>query len=111
MKYCFCSISVTAVALSMKELEPLILVQSTNSDVLGSIMNKTSMNYIGNEMTPLFSIAQEERLDAFLNRLQSAFESNQIANIPTSAVMELYEYKVQFFRTFYFISYLDICIS
>ncbi|EFN82611.1 uncharacterized protein LOC105185017 [Harpegnathos saltator] len=89
---------VVAVALCMKELEPLVLVQSTNSDILRNITNKTPLNYTGNEMAPLFSIAQEERLDAFLTRLQSAFESNQIADIPTSAVMELYEYKLAAMR-------------
>lgn len=77
----------------MKELEPLILVQSTNSNIL-EVSNKTSSNYTGNELAPLFSIAQEERLDAFLAKLESVFESNQISDIPTSAVMELYEYKV-----------------
>lgn len=90
--------SVSAVAACMKELEPLILVQSTNSNVL-EVANKASLNYTGNELAPLFSITQEERLDAFLAKLESAFQSNQ--DIPTSAVMELYEYKVQcFFSTF-----------
>lgn len=81
-------------AVSMKKLEPLILVQSTNSNVLG-ITNKTTVHYTKNEMTPLFSIVQEERLDTFLTKFKTAFESNQISDIPTSAVMELYEYKVQ----------------
>jgi len=73
----------------MKELEPLILVQNTNNNIL-EISSKVSLNYIGNELAPLFSFGQEERLDAFLTKL----ESNQISDIPTSAVMELYEYKV-----------------
>ena len=73
----------------MKELEPLILVQNTNNNIL-EISSKVSLNYIGNELAPLFSFKQEERLDAFLTKL----ESNQINDIPTSAVMELYEYKV-----------------
>lgn len=78
----------------MKELEPLMLVQSTDSNMLGNITSKTPLNYTGTEMAPLFAIAQEESLDAFLARLQSFFESDQVADIPTSAVMELYEYKV-----------------
>jgi len=86
----------------MKELEPLILVQSTNSNIL-EVSNKTSLNYTGNELAPLFSIAQEERLDAFLAKLKSAFESNQINDIPTSAVMELYEYKVKFIHVYFFL--------
>lgn len=77
----------------MKQLEPLILVQSINNNVF-EVMNKASLNYTGNEMTPLFSIAQEERLDMFLAKLKSTFEANQIADVSTSAVMELYNYKV-----------------
>ncbi|XP_072765120.1 protein CIP2A homolog L [Anoplolepis gracilipes] len=88
---------VSAVAVCMKELEPLMLVQSTNSNVL-EVANKASLNYTGNELAPLFSITQEERLDAFLAKLESAFESNQISDIPTSAVMELYEYKLATMR-------------
>ncbi|KAG5317679.1 CIP2A protein, partial [Pseudoatta argentina] len=84
---------VSAVALCMKELEPLILVQNTNNNIL-EISNKVSLNYIGNELAPLFSFRQEERLDTFLTKL----ESNQINDIPTSAVMELYEYKLATMR-------------
>jgi len=87
------------VALCMKQLEPLVLVQNTTSNVL-EVANKTPLNCIGNEMAPLFSIAQEERLDIFLAKLKSTFEANQINDIPTSAVMELYEYKVQYLLTF-----------
>ncbi|XP_029668888.1 uncharacterized protein LOC115238883 [Formica exsecta] len=88
---------VSAVAVCMKELEPLMLVQSTNSNVL-EVANKASLNYTGNELAPLFSITQEERLDAFLAKLESTFESNRINDIPTSAVMELYEYKLATMR-------------
>lgn len=77
----------------MKQLEPLILVQSINNNVL-EITNKASPSYTGNEMTPLFSIAQVERLDMCLAKLKSTFEANQIADLSTSAIMELYEYKV-----------------
>ncbi|XP_011872879.1 PREDICTED: uncharacterized protein LOC105564808 [Vollenhovia emeryi] len=90
---------VSAVAQCMKELEPLILVQSINSNILEA-SNKASMNYAGNELASLFSFAQEERLDSFLAKLKSAFESNQISDIPTSAVMELYEYKLAATRHF-----------
>lgn len=76
----------------MKQLEPLILVQSTPGTV-ASIGSKVPTNS-NSEMAPLFSFAQEERLDAFLAKLQRAYELNQIGDITTSAVMELYEYKV-----------------
>jgi hypothetical protein len=42
------------------------------------------------DMTPLFSLAQEGRLDNFLAKLQGS----EIQDIPTSAIMELYEYKL-----------------
>lgn len=76
----------------MKQLEPLILIQST-SGMESNIGNKMSIN-ANSEMAPLFSFAQEERLDAFLAKLKRTYESNQINDITTSAVMELYEYKV-----------------
>lgn len=76
----------------MKELEPLMLVQSTSSNI-PEVANKASLNHNGNELVPLFSIAQEEHLDA-LAEIKSAFESNQISDITTSAVIGLYEYEV-----------------
>lgn len=76
----------------MKQLEPLILVQST-SGMVASVGNKMSVTS-NSEMAPLFSFVQEERLDAFLAKLESAYESNQLGDITTSAIMELYEYKV-----------------
>ncbi|XP_076246086.1 uncharacterized protein LOC143186346 [Calliopsis andreniformis] len=87
---------VAAVALCMKQLEPLILVQSIPGTV-ASVGNKMPMNS-NSEMAPLFSFAQEERLDAFLAKLKRAYESNQIGDITTSAVMELYEYKLAAMR-------------
>ncbi|EFN73679.1 Protein KIAA1524-like protein [Camponotus floridanus] len=87
---------ISAVAVCMKELEPLMLIQS-NNNVL-EVTNKSSLNYTGNELAPLFSVTQEERLDACLAKLKSAFESNQINDIATSAVMELYEYKLAAMR-------------
>ncbi|XP_078043958.1 uncharacterized protein LOC144473709 [Augochlora pura] len=82
---------VFTVALCMKELEPLILVQSTPG-VVASIGSKVSINP-NSDMAPLFSFAQEERLDAFLAKL-----TNQMSDITTSAVMELYEYKLAAMR-------------
>lgn len=87
---------VSAVALCMKQLEPLILVQSTPGMVT-NIGSKMTIN-ANNEMAPLFSFAQEERLDAFLAKLKRTYESNQINDITTSAVMELYEYKLAAMR-------------
>ncbi|XP_034189018.1 uncharacterized protein LOC117608268 [Osmia lignaria lignaria] len=87
---------VSAVALCMKQLEPLILIQSSPG-VAPNVANKISISS-NTEMAPLFSFSQEERLDAFLAKLQRAYESNEIGDITTSAVMELYEYKLAAMR-------------
>lgn len=42
------------------------------------------------DMMPLFSLAQEGRLDNFIAKL----ECSEIREISTSTVMELYEYKL-----------------
>ncbi|XP_026666939.1 uncharacterized protein LOC108621991 [Ceratina calcarata] len=84
------------VALCMKQLEPLILLQSTPGTVTNIGSNLSAET--NSEMAPLFSFGQEERLDAFLAKLQRAYESNQIGDITTSAVMELYEYKLAAMR-------------
>lgn len=91
----FLIISVAAVAQCMRQLEPLVLVQS-NANTITGLGIKSNINYNGNEMAPLFSFGQEERLNTFISKLETAIESNQIGDITTSAVMELYEYKVKF---------------
>ncbi|XP_015172465.1 PREDICTED: uncharacterized protein LOC107064351 [Polistes dominula] len=88
---------VAAVAQCMRQLEPLVLVQSNANTVTG-LGIKTNINCNGNDMAPLFSFSQEERLNTFISRLETAIESNQIGDITTSAVMELYEYKLAAMR-------------
>lgn len=77
----------------MSELEPLLLVQE-NVNIPKS--NENSVNGHSYESLPLLTMVQEGRLDAFITKLENAFEKNQLSEITTSAVMELYEYKVQF---------------
>ena len=77
----------------MTELEPLVLVQEKTTTT------KISENLINNhthDTLPLFSMAQEGRLDTFISKLENEFEKNKLSDITTSAVMELYEYKVCF---------------
>ncbi|KAG7209026.1 hypothetical protein KM043_015191 [Ampulex compressa] len=88
---------VSAVAFCMKQLEPLMLVQSPNGATIGT-GNKYDLAGTGTEMVPLFSFAQEERLDSFLAKLKRAYDANQIGDVTTSAVMELYEYKLAAMR-------------
>lgn len=78
----------------MEEIAPLVLVQGDLSYTNG-YRKKFNTNFSHEqEMIPLLSLAQEEQLDTCINKFTEAFESNQIENVTTSAVMELYEYKV-----------------
>lgn len=58
--------------------------------VPGSSKVDTGVGVQQYDMTPMFSLAQEGRLDNFLAKLQCS----EIQDIPTSAIMELYEYKL-----------------
>ena len=84
--------STSAVARCMTELEPLVLVHE-RLDVSKVSENLVNHSY---DNLPLFSMAQEGRLDAFISKLENAFEQNQLSDITTSGVMELYEFKVYF---------------
>lgn len=75
----------------MEELEPLLLVQEK---VNIPKSHDNTVNGHSYETLPLFSMVQEGRIDAFIRKLEDAFEKNQLSEITTSAVMELYEYKV-----------------
>jgi hypothetical protein len=82
------------VAKSMTELEPLVLIQERTN------VPKDTDNFIHNhpyDSIPFLSMAQEYRIDTFISKLENTFEKNE-SNIPTSAVMELYEYKVRYFN-------------
>lgn len=90
---CICSFS--AVARRMEEIAPLVLVQGDIHNTNG-YRRKFNVNVAQEQdMIPLLSLAQEEQLDTCINKFNEAFESNQIQNVTTSAVMELYEYKVR----------------
>ncbi|XP_015512989.2 protein CIP2A homolog [Neodiprion lecontei] len=90
---------ISAVAKCMGELEPLVLVQGRTACGQSSKgRSPTDQGYSSEMQMPLFSIAQEERLDLFITKLEQAFESNQIQDTTTSAVMELYEYKLAAMR-------------
>jgi len=58
--------------------------------VPGSSKVATDVGVQQYDMTPLFNLAQEGRLDNFLAKLQCS----EIQDIPTSSIMELYEYKL-----------------
>jgi hypothetical protein len=58
--------------------------------VSGSSKAATGVGVQQYEMTPLFSLAQQSHLDAFLAKLQCS----EVQDISTSAIMELYEYKL-----------------
>ncbi|KAK0170801.1 hypothetical protein PV328_008599 [Microctonus aethiopoides] len=83
---------VTAVAKYMCELEPLVLLQSRTGITTGIPVK--SENYSNIDMTPLFSLAQEGQLDAALEKINNLLADGKITDVTTSAVMELYEYKL-----------------
>ncbi|XP_014215606.1 polyamine-modulated factor 1-binding protein 1 [Copidosoma floridanum] len=85
----------SAVANCMTELEPLVLVQEKTSVTK---ISETFTNSQTHDVMPLFSLAQEGRLDTFISKLEAAFEENKLPEITTSAVMELYEYKMAAMR-------------
>lgn len=86
--------SVSLLAKSLSDLEPLVLASSTSG------MGKADANVENvcgsrqHEMMPLLSLVQEGRLDNFIAKLEEALERSEIRDISTSAVMELYEYKL-----------------
>lgn len=73
----------SSLAKSLCDLEPLVLVSSTSKAA-------TDVGAQQRDMMPLFSRAQEGRLDKFIAKL----ECSEIRDGPTSAIMELYEYKL-----------------
>ena len=82
----------------MSELEPLLLVKEKSN------VSKISEEQVNHhfDTIPLFSITQEGRLDSFIAKLETAFENNQLSDLTTTSVMELYEYKVIFFIVIFF---------
>lgn len=96
-----------AVSRCMCELEPLVLIQNATGTV-SAMTGKYPANSQNVEMARLLSFNQESRLDTFLAKLEEAYNNNRIADITTSAVMELYDYKVPIF---YWAHVLSIVIN
>ncbi|PSN46209.1 hypothetical protein C0J52_13148 [Blattella germanica] len=86
--------SISLLAKSLCDLEPLVLV----SNNAGTGKTSAGVGSFGltqiQDMTPLFTLTQEGRLDSSIAKLQEALQNNRIQDISTSAVMELYEYKL-----------------
>lgn len=75
---------------SMSSLAKFLCDLKHPMQVPGSSKVATDVGVQQYDMTPLFSLAQEGRLDNFLAKL----ECSEIQDIPMSAIMELYEYKL-----------------
>ncbi|KAF7989199.1 hypothetical protein HCN44_007729 [Aphidius gifuensis] len=87
---------VSAVSKCMVELEPLVLVQTKTGITSGlTLKQETSFN---TSIVRLYSLSQEEQLDDILDKLKEAFNENKFTDITTSAIMELYEYKLSAMR-------------
>ncbi|CAG2068799.1 unnamed protein product, partial [Timema podura] len=85
--------SINSLARSLCDLEPLVLIPSSGSSKSTTLFGEYN-SASAHDMTPLFSLAQEGCLDQFIAKLQEMSENNKISDISTSAVMELYEYKL-----------------
>ena len=89
----------------MSELAPLILVQTAPGN-MAPVSSRHLAHGPSADMAPPFSFYQETRLDAFLTKLEDALSEKQIGDITTSAVMELYDYKVLYFFKFPIFSFI-----
>lgn len=72
----------------MFEIKPVAFGPTAPASNKG--VNQTSLQ----ELVPLYNCAQESRLNELITALQEAREHNRIGDASTSAVMELYEYKL-----------------
>lgn len=72
----------------MCEIKPVTFGPAT------SVSNGNSQQTSLQELVPLYNCAQESRLNELIAALQKAKEQGKIGDASTSAVMELYEYKL-----------------
>ncbi|XP_051165330.1 protein CIP2A [Leptopilina boulardi] len=94
---CFPQECLSTVAHCMGELESLVLVRGGTNKSIES-KNKYSGQYSGIEMMPFMSLLQEQRLNVCIDKLKDAYDENKINDVTTSAVIELYEYKLAAIR-------------
>lgn len=78
----------------MGELESLVLVRGGTNNTMES-RGRHSSQYAATEMMPFMSLVQEDRLNVCIDKLKEAYDTNKINDVTTSAVIELYEYKVE----------------
>ncbi|KAK4873864.1 hypothetical protein RN001_013224 [Aquatica leii] len=78
---------INEISSAMCELHPLLQADST-------IQNDDNSQIDNNLCFPMMSVTQVERLDEIMNKMKEAYEQNNLMNISTSDVMELYEYKL-----------------
>ncbi|KAK0089493.1 hypothetical protein PV325_007056 [Microctonus aethiopoides] len=83
---------VTAVVKYMCELEPLVLLQSRIEITTGIPVKSENSSNI--DMTPSFSLAQEGKLDAALEKINNLLADGKITDVTTLAVIKNYEQKL-----------------
>lgn len=81
--------SFALLAKSLSDLEPAGVVLSH-----GKLAIHSSTSDSQQDLTPLFNVTQEGRLDEFIAKLEEALQTSEVKDIPMSTVMELYEYKL-----------------
>lgn len=76
------------VAQAFFELQPMFEYNAINNDRVSNSFAEQQLPYT------IMSVMQEEKLDNLIHKLEEALANNQIANVATSDVMELFEYKM-----------------
>jgi hypothetical protein len=86
--------SVSLLAKSLSDLEPVVLVSASSAVGKAAANVGIEVGRQQHNMMPLFDLAQEDRLDNIIDKLEEAVEHREIHDISTSVVIELYEYKL-----------------
>lgn len=78
---------------------PLDLLVQAMNDMNFNIQVEEPLNHCNQNISdslfyPIMSVAQSEKLEKLMNKLKEACSQNNLLNVSTSDVMELYEYKL-----------------
>ncbi|XP_046988986.1 uncharacterized protein LOC124594658 [Schistocerca americana] len=79
------------------ELQPLLVVPYSSARAAGrggGSFRPHMDESMQQDLTPLFTIAQEGRLNQMMARLQEAFENKEIRDVSVSAIVDLYRCKI-----------------
>lgn len=84
--------SLTLLSQCMSELNQLVVLAPAATNLPLSL--PATHNIPEHDAVPLFTLAQQGAIDSFISKMEELFSKNQVQDITTSAVIELYQYKV-----------------